>query len=91
MKESETREGMGLATLLVPGALFVKVECLQGAPSLAQAFGGMGGGRLCNHMSHVTHQYYDVIRIECWQIVGQALPSPLPSSYSPLLYIGGRY
>jgi len=32
MEESETGEELGSATILVPGALSVKVEYLQGAP-----------------------------------------------------------
>ena len=70
MEESETGEETGPATLHVPGALCVKVESLQGAPSLALACGGEGGRQAMpsrDQYSHVTH-------IECWQITGQALP-----------------
>ena len=42
MEESETGEEAGPATLHVPGALCVKLESLQRAPSPVRARGGGG-------------------------------------------------
>jgi len=55
IEESETGEEAVPATLLIPSALCVKVEYLQGAPSPAWELGrGGGGGGPCNHVTSIV-------------------------------------